>query len=131
VTFQEQKGKCVMKKRASLVGLVIVAVCAQASLCKADLLVSDHGSNRILRYDEEDGSLLGELLDASLDVPWGMTLGPDGDLYVANQGTREVLRYNLDTGDFIGVAASGADLSPFSVMFGPDENLYVVSGRAR
>jgi len=78
---------------------------------------------------------------ASLVLPAGLTVGPDGNLYVSNQGfgfgSNSIARYNLDTfavetfitaGQLAAVPLTNggdAEFSPAGLQFGPDGDLYV------
>jgi hypothetical protein len=83
----------------------------------AEFLVSDRGSNRILRYNADDGSYLGPLVDnqpennGGLFMPSAMVYGFDGDLFVTSididTGEGQVLRYVPATGEFLGIFATG------------------------
>lgn len=65
-----------------------------------------------------------------LDVPRGITFGPNGSLFVVSSQTDSVLRYDGETGtllgDFVAPGSGGLD-GPFDLKFGPDGDLYVSS----
>jgi hypothetical protein len=70
-----------------------------------NLLVSGSsgGANdKILEYDPISGAFIGVFAEGNgLNLPKGMTLGPEGDLYVAS-GTNSILKFNAMTGSFLG-----------------------------
>lgn len=83
---------------------------------------SDH---TIERFDGQTGASKGSFVipgSGGLDVPNGITFGPDGNLYVASSDTGQILRYDGQTGAIIGsgVFASGGGLvEPRFIAFGP------------
>ncbi|MGB3238840.1 MAG: S8 family serine peptidase, partial [Geitlerinemataceae cyanobacterium] len=93
------------------------------------LFVSSNGSGEILRFDERTGDFLEVFVPeggGGLEVPTGLTSGPDGNLYVIDIAYDDILRYDGETGEFIDVFAYGGGLSsPQDLTFGPDGNLYV------
>ena len=97
-------------------------------------------------FHADTGALLATLVApnagaASLVLPAGLTVGPDGNLYVGNQGfgfgSNSIARYNLDTfavETFISAGQLSAvpltnggdtEFSPAGLQFGPDGDLYV------
>jgi len=75
-----------------------------------DLLVSNRGTNSILKFDMPSGAPMGTFVASNpgaLVAPYGLAYGPSGNLYVATQN--RVLEYNGTTGAYIRVlVASGA-----------------------
>ncbi len=105
------------------------------------LLVSNREGRDILRYDAETGAFVDVFISAEtggMNVPYGMTLGPDGDLYVTSTRTEifpdfdpRVLKFDSHTGAYLGVFASDSAMSgPADLVFGSDGNLYVADGSA-
>ncbi len=103
---------------------------------RADKLVVD----KVLRYQGPNsgspGSFAGDFIvvgaqGETLDLPRGLTFGPDNNLYVTGRDSHSVARYDGATGVYMDeyVAAGIAGLSgPHDLAFGPDGNLYVGSG---
>ena len=66
-------------------------------------------TNQVLAYDGVTGQTLGEFSSQLLDMPTGLTFGPDAngdgkdDLYVANSGDNRVIRFDGMTGALIDV----------------------------
>jgi outer membrane protein assembly factor BamB len=77
----------------------------------AELLVSDRGGNRILKFDASTGDFLDELVGAAsagdLQEPSAMALTADDVLLVASRLNGKVLRYDVETGEFLGDFATG------------------------
>ncbi len=105
------------------------------------LLVSNREGRDILRYDAKTGAFVDVFISAEtggMNVPYGMTLGPDGDLYVTSTRTEifpdfdpRVLKFDSHTGAYLGVFASNSAMSgPADLTFGPDGNLYVADSSA-
>ncbi|MBX7240394.1 MAG: carboxypeptidase regulatory-like domain-containing protein [Bacteroidia bacterium] len=97
-----------------------------------DLLVTSSFGDEILRYNNNDGSLIGTFVSyqsGGLDDPRGLTYGPDGNLYVNSYATNQVKRYNGTTGAFIDNFITDAGLSgPHTgILFAPNGLLYVSS----
>lgn len=90
-----------------------------------NLFVASSGSNAILEYDGDDGTLIGEFATEGLNMPGNMQFGPDGLLYVSNKAEGEVLRFDPDTGDFIDVFATGGGLQQPVGLLWDDNMLYV------
>ena len=87
---------------------LIFLVCLLAFVAptvRADLLVATfNASGRVLRYNEHTGQYLDTFVgvdNGGLNLPHGLTYGPDGNLYVASAGNDSVLRYNGTNGAFI------------------------------
>jgi sugar lactone lactonase YvrE len=90
--------------------------------------------------EEGDSGDGGPALEARLNAPRDMEIGPDGDLYFAETDNGRVRAIDLDTGvirtvvgtgelgiDEDGLAADETRLRrPFGIAFDPDENLYVL-----
>ena len=81
-----------------------------------ELLVTDRGTNSVLRYQLSTGAFLGELIGpgnplsgSELDEPVAMAFAPDGSLLVSSRGNGRVVRYDVETGAFLGDFASGLD----------------------
>ena len=93
-------------------------------------VVSSFDSNSVLRYDDLDGTFLGEMVspgEGGLDGPSGHAFGPDGMLYLSSIRSDAILRFD-SAGNFLGAFAQGGTLhAPAGVAFGPDGNLYVAS----
>lgn len=70
-----------------------------------NLLVSggSGGANdKILQYDPVTGAFIGVFTQGNgLNLPKGMTLGPDGNLYVAS-GSNSILKFDATSGSFLG-----------------------------
>jgi serine/threonine-protein kinase len=83
----------------------------------------------------------GQAVDAQINAPRDLEIGPDGDLYFVETDNAVVRAVNLDTGIIRTVAGTGElGLSeqeglpatetmlrrPFGISFGPDDNLYIM-----
>ncbi len=111
---------------ASLANLFIVVSALCGAPCQAGVLVSDVGSDSVLEFDAATGAFLGTFASGGgLDVPTGMTFGPDGNLCMASDAN-DILRYNGTTGAFIDQFMSGGGIIKSRYLtFGLDGNLYV------
>ncbi|MBA3484477.1 MAG: hypothetical protein H0T51_21960 [Pirellulales bacterium] len=98
--------------------------------CRADLLLLEAGSNRILRYDDLTGVYNGVFAEADIRTNGSadMVFGPDGNLFVSDTQGQRILRYHGLTGAFLGVFA-GAEAFEFSLpgemAFDPNGDLLV------
>ncbi len=122
-----------MNSTCARLSLVLVTLHWVQASTRADLLVSDRITNRILRYDDRSGDFLQEVvgpgnpLSASdLMDPAAMAQGIQGDLFVASRGTGSVLRYDLDTGAFLEEFASGIN-GPSGLLVDTERNELLVS----
>jgi hypothetical protein len=95
------------------------------AMSKAGLVVvSDYERNQILRLTTFVG-----LNFAAVNLPTGLTFGPDGHLYVATYTNNSVLKLDGTNGTFLATfvaPGSGGLAYPTSLTFGPDDHLYVV-----
>ncbi len=106
-----------------------------ATTAHAELFVASFNGNRIHRYSETNGAAIGTGVfvatgSGGLNLPHGMTIGPDGDLYVASAGNDAVLRYDGTNGAFLNAfipSTNGVLDYPVSLQFRPDGFLYVSS----
>ncbi|HZZ72809.1 MAG TPA: NHL repeat-containing protein [Pirellulales bacterium] len=103
-----------------------------ATVARADLLVSDYTSGKILRYDQTTGAFLGVLADISQQSGGfaqavGLQLGPDGRLWVSDQLNDKVLRYDLPSGAYHDTVISSDTAGPSDLQFSSDGNLYVAN----
>ena len=60
-------------------------------------------TNEVLRYDGSTGNFIDTFVTSGsgdLDLPTGLTIGPDGSLYVTNSKSNEVLRYDVSESQF-------------------------------
>lgn len=105
------------------------------------LLVSNREGRDVLRYNADTGAFVDVFIPAQtggMNVPYGMTLGPDGNLYVVSTRTEiypgddlRVLKFDSHSGDYLGTFASDSAMEgPADLAFGPDGNLYVADGSA-
>ena len=91
--------------------------------------------------EEGDSGDGGPAIEAKLNAPRDLEIGPDGDLYFADTDNSKVRAINLDTGvirTVVGTGELGLDEEdgllaietklrrPFGVSFDPDGNLYVM-----
>lgn len=63
---------------------IIMAIGSIGSASAAELLVADRANNRVVALDEATGKYLRTVTSTGLDVPSGLTMGPNGLLYVSN-----------------------------------------------
>jgi WD40 repeat protein len=60
-------------------------------------------NDRVLEFNALTGEFVGVFAQGNgLDVPLGMTLGPDGNVYVASTLGNSIKRFNVSTGLFLG-----------------------------
>jgi sugar lactone lactonase YvrE len=97
------------------------------------LLVGNTTADNVLRFDQETGAFIDELIPAGsggLDSPdqiveRGDHIYVSGGTTPANSG---IYRFERDSGAFVDVFASGGGLRrPYGFAFGPDGHLYVSS----
>jgi hypothetical protein len=98
------------------------------------LLVANSRGNNILRYDQNAGQFLGELVPpgaGGLFHPDTMIIGPGGKLFVSSGDTltdSAILRFDPCSGDFIGAFASGNGMRrPYGMAVGPDGKFYAAN----
>lgn len=99
------------------------------------LLVSNREGRDILRYDADTGAFVDVLVAAGsggMNVPFGMTIGPNGNLYVASLNSEifpvgyiGVLEFDSHSGEFLNKFSDSEMATAADVAFGPDGNLYV------
>lgn len=64
-----------------------------AQLHNGDIAIASMGTNRVLQFDGETGSHLGQFNNGgtntalTMDEPWGVRVGPDGNVYITRHGT--------------------------------------------
>jgi DNA-binding beta-propeller fold protein YncE len=120
-----------IQKSCRALACIAVLIFSRATILYADIFTSDETNNRILRYDEQTGALIGVFAESSsgLNRPVGLAFGKDGDLYVANNGGNGILRYNGKSGAYIDAFVPTGDYSPiqfpYDLVFGPNGNLFV------
>jgi DNA-binding beta-propeller fold protein YncE len=126
-----------MRNRVFSVAVAGVLILFAPLSFAADLLVSNVGSNTVLRYNGQTGASVGQFVtpgSGGLSAPWGVVFGPDGNLYVSSGLNDRVLRYDGQTGQFVNtfVAAGSGGLDfPTGLAFGPNDNhLYAANGFA-
>jgi sugar lactone lactonase YvrE len=107
--------------------LSLVACNAPAN-AQSELLVSDGGGSKIVRYKYPSGLPFDHFVGAGispLNNAHNMTIGPDGLLYACGYNTEGVVRFSAVTGESFGTFAAVA--RPTDVKFGPDGKMYVAS----
>ena len=119
---------CIARKLA--IGAIVVAG-FMPTASQADMLVTSWYPGRVLRYDENTGTLLGPtyLTNNSTGVPLqqadGMVFGRDGNIYVTVSQSNQIVRLNGQTWAFIDVFATNGLGVPAAIRTGPDGNFYV------
>lgn len=100
------------------------------------IFVSDAGTNRIARLDNQGALLNAAVLNVT--DPGALALGPDGDLYIAQRGSNQILRARLNWNTGVvsnpSVATYTGFTDPAGLAFDYAGNLYVVEtsqGRVR
>jgi len=101
-----------------------------------DLLIADHVTDSILRFDGETGAPLGAFVPSGsggLVDPHDPTFGPSGDLFVVSNapGAPKILRFDGDTGASLGTfvnTGSGGFAGATALAFGPNGDLYAATG---
>lgn len=121
---------CSIEKKSSLkflASLLLLLSVNDSSAQPIDLLVYNHGTSRVLRFDGYTGEFLQTFGHAEPRADYqGLALGPDGVLYVASGGVDRMHRFNLASGTYIETFATGGSLDhPSQLLFGPDGYLYV------
>ncbi|HWB80895.1 MAG TPA: hypothetical protein VG755_38295 [Nannocystaceae bacterium] len=104
-----------------------------------ELLVCSFSSDKVSRFDLDDGAWLGDLGPTDdLDGALGIVVGADGDIYVGSEESNMVLRFSGADGSFVarfvaddpatrGMDETGGLSGPGAVLFGPDGSLFVSS----
>lgn len=99
-----------------------------------DIVVSGGEDNRVIRFDGNDGTCRGDLVDqgsGGLSIPTGMIFSPDHSFfYVLSNFNNRVIRYDYDgqSGSNPIQLVSGSELGgPAGIVFGPDGYLYISS----
>lgn len=134
MSFNVNRLGCIL--RWVVVGLAMLLLVSPVFATTEYLLVDNREGRNILRYDAETGAFIDVLVKAGsggMNVPYGMTIGPDGDLYVASTHTEtypspdpRVLKFDSYTGEYLGTFASDPKMIlSNSVAFGPSGDLYV------
>ncbi len=86
--------------------------------------------NAARQHNGTTGAFINQTSGGSLNIPAGLTIGPDNHIYVANSAGDNIQRFNGSTGvfidTFVGTGSGGLD-RPYGLAFGPDGNLYVSS----
>ena len=106
--------------------VVMVAFLFAGALQAGDLFVSSSGNDSVLPYDGETGDFLEVFVtpgSGGLDLPMGLTFGPDGNLYVVSNGNNSVIKCDGITGALVGTfvsSGSGGLSFPLGLEFGPD-----------
>lgn len=96
------------------------------------LFVVSQANEKILKYDESDGSFLTTFVEPVTDGfqnPGGISIRPsDGILYVSSTGTGEIWAYTTSTGVVITPVAKGGLISPGGMDFdATGANLYFLA----
>lgn len=115
--------------RQWMMSLLALLLAVSAARAERFVLVSSWLSKDVRRYTL-DGRFVDTFIPAGtagLDLPDGLTVGPDGDVYVADANHARILRFNGLDGTFKSVFASTPIVRAGYSQFGPDGNLYVCS----
>jgi sugar lactone lactonase YvrE len=114
---------------------------APAAPALKDYLIVSNREGDVQRYDLGTGKFAGTVAkrgENGLNVPFGMTLGPDGVLYVASTATEvhgyppgamgAIHKYDPADGRYLGVFATlpNPKSTFWDITFGPDGHLYTV-----
>lgn len=107
------------------------------------ILASSQLSDQVLAFDSLTGKYVGVFGDASpqgtgdnpatsenegLDLPTGITIGPDNNLYVSDLTHKRVLKFDGYTGKFLGVVIqlnNPENVRFTDLAFGPDGRIYI------
>lgn len=98
-------------------------------------LICSHNNARVLRYDDEEGTLIDVFIanqPSGITFPDGMTLGPDRTLWVtAGISGGPIYRFDAATGAFLNTTTGPNINIPRGISVGPDGNLYVGNDSSR
>ena len=110
------------RRQSSLVRWLGALALASSSSATADgLVVVSQNNQKILRYDEANGSFLDVFVEPVTEgfrIPAGIALRPGaGSLYVSSAGSGEIWRYETATGQALGPAVASGLLQPGGAAF--------------
>jgi DNA-binding beta-propeller fold protein YncE len=124
------------RQRAWLVAMVLalvggIAAQPEAS-CAQGLFVVSRGNQKVLHYDQNDGSFVGTFVEPITEGfrnPGGMAIRPsDGVLYVSSTGTGELWKYTTSSGQVITPEVASGLISPGGIGFdATGANLYFLA----
>lgn len=112
----------------------LLALCAAADAAHGagkQLLVTSFFSSRVVSYDIDTGTRLGDTgAVTSFAAPLCTRVGPDGRLYVASEGTDRVFRFDVGTLALVDTfTAPGSSIldQPSALAWTPDGDLLIAS----
>lgn len=109
----------------SVAALAALAL-ANPVVAQPAVFVSDVFNNRILRVDTTVGGELPPPVTATVALPAGMAVAPNGLVYVTNQGSASITRVNALTGQQVDtISLAGQVQAPGGIAFAANGDIFV------